>query len=502
MLRQLQQTLLTTSVSTRAAAVLLLLGLFGGGSGCVVPGEFDDSDNACGEGRFDALSRDAYCSGSWSSRAVSVDGLVRDDAVSKPLVHIQGDWLTTVQAIEEGRSVDVKVFKKDLAGRYLPELSRTLSLPADAVGDLTSAVMMGLSADRPVEESVLALVQDRRELMLLDINSTSSFSGSDSVLLREDNIERLLQGADGSWVDPSIEDGCSTNAGGEREFADLAAFTPTQNTGDSRQYVVIAARCAMVVYGYEPNLLPPTQLVQLPTEAIDIEIDQNHERLLIASGLNGLKIRDLKDFEDTLDGHFINAITVMGAEAVGAPDNGTGGDDPSDFRNSFSPGFDPGAFAEVDPSLNAVLNVTQVGFSDDRVFFISEPTIREDEYSSLTYLVSGRLSADGAFEEKTSVPVANDDLEQEQVEWQLVSLKDTFFAVLRNVSRQTDAGQLGSQSQLKLFDAPLGQKPEEVFTIPTTTQVSTILEEEGELWVVQPDSIFAYDFNISGSSSN
>ncbi|MEO1272132.1 MAG: hypothetical protein AAFX99_28895, partial [Myxococcota bacterium] len=252
------------------------------GAGCVAPGEFDDVDRDCSGNRFDAVSRDAYCSGTWSSRSVSVDGLTRDDAVSRPLVHVQDGWLTMVQKLDSTQ-INLQIFQKDSAGRYLPLLNRSLELPSDAVGDLTSAVMMGLSDGRPVEQSVLALVQDRRDLMMLNINEGTfgntgeadddGESGRANVLFRETDISRLLDVQLDTDDDAAAQMNCSGDElVAERQFADLAAFTPEKRYEDeNRQYVVIAAGCATIVYGYEPSLLPsPTQLVQLPTEAVDI----------------------------------------------------------------------------------------------------------------------------------------------------------------------------------------------------------------------------------------
>ena len=166
----------------------------------------------------------------------------------------------------------------------------------------------------------------------------------------------------------------------------------------------------------------------------------------------------------------------------------------------LSPDLDSTIFTEIDPSNNAFLNVTKVGFSGDSVFYINEATMDNDSASRYTFLVSGKLSEANTLENRTSIPISDDDFSYEQISWDLVSLKDSFFAVHRNATSTTAQGMAVQFSTIGIYDAPEGMQPQSIMegVISPTGLVSAFFEEGGELWIVQSNSVVAYDINISG----
>jgi hypothetical protein len=184
--------------------------------------------------------------------------------------------------------------------------------------------------------------------------------------------------------------------------------------------------------------------------------------------------------------------------------NDAGGNEEEDrqVQGAFTPDqydLDDKFYAD-DPAKTASLRVTKVSFAaDGRVFYINEPkpdaTRDEDK---LTYLVSGRLDANGVLQERASTRLTslNEDGTVDSFEWQLVGLRDSLVAILGN---RQDAQGNTENGQIILFDAPPGVEPQKLLTLPTSGRIDSIMREGDQLWVVQPTEITAFDIQVGGN---
>jgi len=83
------------------------------------------------------------------------------------------------------------------------------------------------------------------------------------------------------------------------------------------------------------------------------------------------------------------------------------------------------------------------------------------------------------------------------VQWEVATLGDTHFALLRRVIAPDGVGDAAA-GWLAVYDAPQDNAPQRVFDIPLEETPSAVFERNGELWVVYPDFVEAYTITIAG----
>lgn len=500
---------------------LALIGALLGASpvGCVFPDEFEAKDNGCEAPRFDLETRDAFCSGEFDSEpVVQVSDLTQAEG-DRPLIRISGPWLTTVQGVGDGSEVRIQVFKRNARGLYVNYLGSTYPVPGVG-GQITAAAVMGLEddLDEP-ERASLALVHDRRVLSFVPLDPG----------LRQSPIYRLDRDAvfqqSGNRV--ALESQCANLANAPLddngnplafELANIEAFRSSEDR--LRRYLMVSARCGVVIYGDATGLdTPPTALTELPLSALDVKVDQEHDRVLVASGLAGLRIAPLSPLVRTLDQRFDEVFQPRDGCGDGEPFVCTGAScmNPCSREPCACPGGDcaypvcnDGDAAElagggvfdadaetIDPSEQATINVTRVEFNGDRIYYLNEYTDPSDPWDRVTWLVAGQIEGQG-LNHKASIALASDDSQFERVSWQMVNLEDSLFAILRNTWNTTAGGEVGRTSRLGLVDAPEGVEPAPVLSVPLTAPVESIHADQGRLLVVQQDLIHAYRFSVEG----
>src|SRR5690606_30461405 len=134
----------------------------------------------------------------------------------------------------------------------------------------------------------------------------------------------------------------------------------------------------------------------------------------------------------------------------------------------------------IDPSEQAAFNVTQVEFADDRVYYLNTASDPADPFDSITWVVAGTVEG-GVLAEKTSIAVAGDDFDHERVDWDMVNIEGSIFAILRNTWDTTSSDEVARTSRLSIVDAPEGNEPRLVLGVPTTAPVESIALDEGRL---------------------
>jgi hypothetical protein len=191
-----------------------------------------------------------------------------------------------------------------------------------------------------------------------------------------------------------------------------------------RRYLMVAAGCAMSIFGYDPELSAdgePLLMLQYPLQARDIDIDRAQDRFYLASGTDGLLVRTLSRLEAELDQQL--SFATDESSPVGCAEGGDcgGGDNNNDGNGDPIPPREPGAFTpEVgdvgdDIAALAATNVAHVTFTRDRrIFYINTPRPEDipasptpsdaTEEDLTSYLVSVTLDANGVVEERFSVP--------------------------------------------------------------------------------------------------
>ncbi len=471
------------------AAVLLGGALL---SGCVLPGEFDAVSNECDSPRFDVETRDAFCSGSLESRVVHEE--VGFSSGSQPLVQAQGDFISMILPFERGGGVTLRVMETRNGGESYEEVLNT-DVRLSATGTLTSFALLGLGAEGfDPSAATLALVYGRESLRFARVGQGAS-DGVDDVPQEGDaGFDEDVEVLTGEARSQFGGEGCEPDEEG-RQFplTDVAALSSKNEPGNN--FLMVAARCAMVVYAQREGGLP-FLVNQYPIKAQDIELDRQGDRMFVASGLDGLQIRTLSTFEAQLDAIFGDAL-ARGEQESDQPGDP---DDLAPSAESFTPlvnGVD--GFVNVDPSIQALTNVTQVAYTGKKVFFINSPVDTGRPSDLLTYLVSGDLTEGGLLESRRSVPIAQEDLLPEsEFQWSLVGLGDSLVAVLGN---RTDlsTGQPATSSQLKLYDAPADKTPSFIMDLPLTGSVNSIQLKDGELWAFQRDIIAGYTIKVGGN---
>jgi len=390
-------------------------------------------------------------------------------------------------------------------------------------GQLTALAVMGLDfeADEP-EAATIALVHDRQTLSFVPLDPG----------LRQSPIFRLGQERlfVATGLRESLAAGCENQADAPRdangtplafELANIESFRPAGHK--ERRFLMVSARCGVAIYADDDVLgTPPALMQELSLHALDLKVDAERDRVLVAAGRDGLRITPLSSLAASLNGRYeqvfgadasprcaeqpiecdgdgcTNACT---AEPCSCPD----GICDSPICNSDDAGaggtpiglFDDYSVQTIDPSEQAAYNVTRVEFDGPRVYYLNEPTDPGDPYSGLTWLFAGTVDGQ-ALTEKTAVALSSDDHEFERVAWNMVNVGGSLFAMLRNTWDTTEGGEIKRTSRLSLVDAPREVEPKIVLRVPTTAPVESIHRDGDRLLVVQQDLIHAYHFDVSG----
>lgn len=314
--------------------------------------------------------------------------------------------------------------------------------------------------------------------------------------------ESLFSGAE----QEILRDGCPVDSQGRAlQLVDMAAMSSSERPDNS--YLIVAVRCAMLVYGQRRGQPEPILLESISLRAQGVEVDRRQDRLYLAAGYNGLYVRSLSDYEAALDARMTELFDQEGfGDATDAPETTEGEDNDVDAdESSAEPGaraFDEGKdFTVTDPGRDAVLNASEVAFAADRVFFINSPVFGTDrDEDKAVYLVAGELNESGLLERRYSLKL--DDFDEEspvQPEWQLVGLQDTLVAVLKTLEGSDPVtGEPFAANTITIYDNPPGQPPIRVAKIDLLNRASAIEFKDGELWVIHDDFISAYKVTISG----
>ena len=477
--------------------ILLLSLMVLGSQSCVLPSEFDEVSNACesNESRFDVATRTQFCSGSYSSRRINVESnAITENATS--FVDLKSDWMSKLDVGVTG-AVTLQIFKQDDTGTFrqqcVDDCQTSFRIDSNTV-NISSAVVGGMSEGVDPKDARLLMVNNDVELRFLKIGvnplgedqrGTEDGAANDWIVLEPfSDIEEIEVREEANLF-------CDSKDIIPR-YTDLDTFTSTpSDTGVTRQYFIAAMNCAVIVYGLQGDV--PVPLIVMNINAFDVVIDAEQDRILLAGGLDGLKIESLSRLRDRADQMFDH----FNADAEASDDTMVS------TQTSKSPSLDDVMFEVPDLSTESFLNISKLSVSGERVFYINEAVLDvAGDPSSRSYLVAGDLR-DGYLENKVSVLLPESLIETDEVEesWDLVGIRDSYFAVLRNSRFQTDRGQAES-SQIFLYDAPVGNKPVEFMkgVISPTSRVDALFEREGELLISLGETLLAYDISITGDS--
>lgn len=476
---------------------------------CVAPGDFDDASNACPAPDFDAVTRTAYCSGT-VLRAETTEVRTRGDAlVGEPIVRVSPEWMTVahdfrldVPAQSDGYGAnegDVSASPGLLTGHQLAVVLHQ----RDGVGYAETTQFsghFGLSDNSPAEEiSIFGAVHDARTNPLIAVvhrnRRSIGFIGLETgveKMISDNGIESLLSGASLATMEECAE------RVGAHAFDVQALATFGAGGGIDRDYLVISAECGSVVYGppgegYDAaseDYAPP--LVELPREAKSLKIDEVADRLLIASGRDGLKVSALSELRDLTNAKFEEANQTE-----------TGWNNENNWNmpvDESMGGFDVGVVLAEDATTlatEAASNVTTIELGDGRLFYLNEATSREgaDRY---TYLVSARFNGDNVADQFEAFALSDGDVALRDagatIDYHVVALNDSVVAVLRNVA--SAGGEV--TSTLGIFDAPDNHPPTLVTTLRPGELLQGIEANDGRLLVVDSDTVSAYSVTIGG----
>jgi len=489
-------------------------------TGCVAPGEFDAVTQDCDGQRFDAPTRDDFCSGSWkrTTMALDVEGAplegVRAIHVFSPSAgSAYGERLVAVSTVRRGGQGRVELYGgADTGddGLPSPRLLRTMILPDgdDPQGDDQQLAILGgvVQADGSGTEPIISsALLEGGSLRFVEGLAEPGAGGqgfgrafSQSI---SDPVQAIAAGAGTSRA-------CSNGGGPDGTGLAFASVHALQtDEARDRRLGLVAMRCGLAVYGMGAALDSAQVLMELPLSAVDINVDGEGDRLYVAAGADGLKVRSLSSFKRQVFDQY-DAIWPEGGEVetdtwapeCGTPDCANGGvlgDAPGGAREVPEPLFDhdPGLQAS-DPGEFAHINVTRVGFSGDRVMYVNG-AIGAGGDDGATLLVAGRLTAANTLAERTTVKVADDDTAVGVVHWSLEPVGASHFAVYRQVTG-SDGAPDGERSWLAIYDAPDGQQPTRVFDLPIDAPPVSIASLDGDLYVAYSDRIDIYRITIAG----
>lgn len=565
-----------------AAAAFLM-----GATACTSPGEFEALDNSCADdgniARFDAPTRDEFCSGRVQTRLVHRLDTNQLGAPGKAsFVDFQDPYIVWAEQEPNSSTAKIRVFKTDTG--LLFDFVQEYEVHLDSGSSLTamsSTSIVGVNDADDYAQGFVALVTNSRQVLVRNMDLTvadltevlppaasgggertdedtgEGSEGTDS----EDGTggepqpdEPPVGGADGP-LPPTSQDGVWLSDSQREAFEQSQAMLPPEErcisdrtnndpfqinavaslkspSGPQRRYMIFSAGCLLSVMAVEPKVPQYNTMAPFATflaQARDVRVDETQDRFYMAAGEDGLVVRNLSDFVSELDHEMEKLIPVdppefgdtsngsnNGGFPVGCdgqdpcanadPEcedcDGAGGEESRDDQGAFTPDqydLDDKFYAD-DPAKTASLRVTKVSFAaDGRVFYINEPkpdaTRDEDK---LTYLVSGRLDANGVLQERASTRLTslNEDGTVDSFEWQLVGLRDSLVAILGN---RQDAQGNTENGQIILFDAPPSVEPQKLLTLPTSGRIDSIMREGEQLWVVQPTEITAFDIQLGGN---
>jgi hypothetical protein len=572
---------------TFLAAVVSLMGA----AACTSPGEFEALDNSCVDdgnvARFDAPTRDEFCSGRVQTRLVHRLDTNQLGAPGKAsFVEFQDPYIIWAEQEPNASTAKVRVFKTDTG--LLFDFIQEYEVRLDSGSSLTAMSSTSIVEQDGFEENAqgfIALVTDSRRVLVRNMDLSGDILGeieppaeSGGDRTQEDMGSEGSEGSEGSsgggtgdgetqpeeipsdedsatptppsdgvWLSDSQrqafnesqaalppEERCISDRTTDDPFRISAVASLKSPSGPQRRYMIFSAGCLLSVMAVEPrvsqynNTMAP--FATFLAQARDVRVDEAQDRFYMAAGEDGLVVRSLSGFVSELD-HEMEKLIPPDPPEFGEQAGNNGGNnaapagcdgqepcasadpncedcgDSGDTRDlepqgAFTPDqydLDDKFYAD-DPAKTASLRVTKVSFAaDGRVFYINEPkpdaTRDEDK---LTYLVSGRLDANGVLQERASTRLTslNEDGTVDSFEWQLVGLRDSLVAILGN---RQDAQGNTENGQIILFDAPPGVEPEKLLTLPTSGRIDSIMREGDQLWVVQPTEITAFDIQVGGN---
>lgn len=307
-----------------------------------------------------------------------------------------------------------------------------------------------------------------------------------------------------------LKEGCTPDDEGKfLRLVDLASLSSDKRPDNS--YLIVAVRCAMLIYGQRRGQPRPIELGRIVLRAQGVEVDRSRDRLYLATGFDGLYVRSLSDLEADLDAQMAELYDLPAADSgdddeaslpSDAPEEPLDTDEQGNEGEAAGPRLEEGEdFTISDPGRDAVLNAAEVAFAAERVFFINAPVSGTDrEEDNAYYLVAGELNDDGLLERRYSLKLEERDEEAPiQPQWQLVGLQDTLVAVLKTLEGvDAVSGDAFSANTITIYDAPPGQPPVRVAKIDLLNRANAIDFKDGELWVFHNDFISAYKVGISG----
>ena len=487
------------AVSRQSFALLLAAAMVA--PACVLPGEFDDVDQSCPAPSFDAPTRDAFCSGTVErTRFVqgSAELVTFEDADdTDPFVQIIGDrFMTSVRPVSQGLAV--KVLERTDDEGVVPRLVERIDIPDLDERNITSVATMSVEDAGSGITASLAVVLNEETLTFLRVSDIDDQPGS------AEAPEPAIDGDGGDDGDVFLDDQPTLPAVApyhrrqvyetisdelkarcaedDFRFKDVAAVR-----SGNRNFVMVAAGCGVIAYPENPTAYRP--VFEAQQDALSIAVDNDNRRLFVASGKGGLKVRAIDEITDNLPDDNRGAAFDASGGGDGAPE---GGESPD-----YEYWFDLGEWGDAaDPIDGVAVNVTQVSFADNRVFYLNQAS-GDDGLDAVTFLVSGRLNSERQLEERTSRAFPYNDFALARdgiaVSYQLVSLEDTMLAVLR----QSDDG----VREVTVFDAPENHRPTPVYLpeLDDAHEIIKIDQRGDELWVVYNDHVEAFRITVGGA---
>jgi hypothetical protein len=444
----------------------------------------------CDEPNFDVASRNLFCSGSLSSEHVAnVTGLT-DNFESGPLVDVTPDWMAVAHVasvLKPAGLFDVQVDLRPQEGAsFGAAVVGSYSVPGTsaALADISLFGQVRSAGANPV---VAAIHADRKSVSFMNVNGTGASvanrpSGADSLDAVGTDARNLFNKMDSCVGDRAL-------------ITDLAAF-PSPGHPDN-DYLLVATRCGMVVVGMSQSFSQPEVLVEVPLDAEAVHIDEARERVVIASGRDGLRVREFGDIKSKADEVYDSYEFVMDHEPVDCelielcPSG----------AESLSRQVDA-AVTDTELAKVAAVNVTHVELSGDRLYYINEATNLGGADSN-TYLISARLAESNTADQFQAIALSDDDRadqgEGKVVSYTVVALDGGLVAVLRAVRTPGVDGEKDTRSSsLRLFDAPENHPPTLAVEVPTLQPVDSIARSGSQLLVVDDDAVTAYTFEVGG----
>jgi len=297
-------------------------------AGCVAPGEFDAVTQDCDGQRFDVPTRDRYCSGHWDKRRVAMEAF-SGNAAGPALVKSNGKWLTTLEPEGNGQ-LRVRFHEEQPGGDIISDRlwDQEVTLGSTVSGQVTSVAVLGLYDAIPTPtDATLAVVHETQTLSFLDLGTGPTGFGVERQQVIAEPLKALAS-------DPQeLGQGCVARDGEATfEFADVTALVEDQSPCE--RYLMVAARCGLVVYGKGMNVGDePVVLAEVPIEALKLKVDPANDRLLVSSGVAGLKVRYMERLRQNLAERYRETWGSNACPVAETTDRGTAGGGDQESNN-------------------------------------------------------------------------------------------------------------------------------------------------------------------------